>query len=433
MRSWRTGLALKFSRLPKIGLRREWFPIGKNDLCVPLESEPAVFPDLPMTENDDPEWLKSLECYQPELDKKFAMHLAESHISYAEYSKMKRHQLGTEVMLKKRIYLDQKYWIYCRDAKCGRPQHPIHTEIWHLLQTLVNSGQFVCPVSYPVYNETFKQADSQRRMQLAETIDILSLGVALQPFPSLIQIELFHLLSSLSGTKLPSRNHMVWLPLGFVCGELVPHNTVFDAKTESAIQKAMYDTLAVCKFSMMVAAFQAAGHDLSMDDSAFQKQQTLRAELHETEFNSFKEVFMIEIAGALDAMRAEIDDVLKQTFEQRAKQTMFVSREDSDSGIKQLHNLLYKAYELEKLSTEFPSLHIGAGIHAAIRHQHRKYNKGDLDDHFHAKAALPYCNFFFTERILGTLLRSKPLEFDKQYACEVLWGDEEILNRLKRL
>lgn len=111
--------------------------------------------------------------------------------------------------------------------------------------------------------------------------------------------------------------------------------------------------------------------------------------------------------------------------------------EDTDTQSKDLtqgvSNLIFQAYKLGKLSTEFPQLHINSGIHAAIRYKNHTYNKGDFYDHLNASVALPYCDLFLTERVMGNLLTDKLLEYDKVYNCQVLWKDEEILEILKKL
>jgi hypothetical protein len=379
------------------------------------------------------DWLRFLDSHKTEHDRRLTQHLTEPHISSSEYSQKMRHELGSKALGKKRIYLDQKYWIYLRDAKNGIPQRPIHAGIWQIIRSSVNKGMAVCPVSYPVYCETFKQANPLKRRETAEIIDELSLGIAIQPFLELLKIELLHLLLHFSGMHTLPLENMVWLPVGYICGELIPTNTAFDAAIQTAIQKTMYDVMASSTFQAHIEALEPVATEMLHDDSEFQERQNTQCELHRHEFKTFHEAFMIEVRGFLDGIHAELDIALKQLYEKSSG----ILPDPNDMGatvaVRLYSNLLYHAYNEKKLTTEFPSLYIACGIHAATRHQNRTFSKGDRDDHLHAKSALPYFDIFLTERKLGTLLTSKPLEYDRQFSCEVLWNDDLILARLKEI
>jgi hypothetical protein len=82
------------------------------------------------------------------------------------------------------------------------------------------------------------------------------------------------------------------------------------------------------------------------------------------------------------------------------------------------------------LKQDLPTVYIGSAIYAAIDHKHRQFDDGDLFDHDHAIAALPYCDAFFTEKKLGTLLTEMPAQLDKEYDCRVLWKSDQVLAEL---
>lgn len=89
-------------------------------------------------------------------------YLSEDSVSPAAHSLGRRRALAKRVLGRKRIYLDQKYWIYCRDAMLGRPQKPIHDALWAKLLTLVSAAKVLCPAGITVLLETQKQRDPKK-------------------------------------------------------------------------------------------------------------------------------------------------------------------------------------------------------------------------------------------------------------------------------
>ena len=98
-----------------------------------------------------------------------------------------------------------------------------------------------------------------------------------------------------------------------------------------------------------------------------------------------------------------------------------------------MQNLVGNLFKYGKVGASLPGIRILAGIHAALRYKRQPLKKGDMHDHMHARIALPYCDFFLTEKNLGNLLTRPPLEYDKLYGCRVLWQDEQILAALEEL
>ena len=383
-----------------------------------------------------PAWLKALEQSDRDTREREQRHFAEPHISAAQHSRSRRLALGAEVLGKTSIYLDQKYWIYCRDAMMGRPQKPIHTSIWNSLKALVESNRVVCPVTYPIFAETSKQGNVEKRRRTAKVIDALSRGVAIQPFTELIRIELYHLLEShLKGVDAvyPLRR-LVWTYAGWVMGEMIPHSPAFDDATNNAIQKCMFDRIAIAPFSTIIEATASEEPPRLEDNDEYYAKMNTDTVQHQHEVTSFEAVFQSEVAGFLDTIRPEITSLLAHQFSAATKQSAPVP--DSPEAVEATRrylNLIYHACRLWKLTTQFPALHIYAGIHAAVRSRTQPHKKGDQLDHLHAHAALGYCNAFFTEKNLGHLLSSPPLEYAAAYGCRVLWNDDDVLSYVKSL
>ncbi len=382
------------------------------------------------------DWLKGLEQSDPDARKREARHFAEPHISAAQYSRSRRLALGAEVLGKTRIYLDQRYWIYCRDAMMGCPQKPIHADIWSNLKALAEGNRAVCPVTCPILLETLKQGDPEKRRHTAKAIDALSQGVAIQSRDDLIRTELYHLLISLQkgSSAVHPLNRMGWTYAGWVLGEAVPHCAAFDEATNNGIQKCMFDTLSAVPFSILVESLSNADTASLGDDEAFYAKLNADTDEHQHQVTSFDAVFASEVAGVLDTMRPAINDLLRHHCTTTCNQPAPTA--DSAEALKVEQwgvNFIYLAYKQKRLTTQFPALHIYAGIHAAIRSRTQPHKKGDLWDHLHAHAALGYCSAFFTEKNLGNLLSSPPLNYAAAYGCHVLWNDDDVLSYLRSL
>jgi hypothetical protein len=63
----------------------------------------------------------------------------------------------------------------------------------------------------------------------------------------------------------------------------------------------------------------------------------------------------------------------------------------------------------------------------------RPYHDGDVEDFFHAAAAVEYFNSFLTERSLKHSLLSKPVDVENKYGCQILATEDEVLEHLREL
>jgi hypothetical protein len=381
-----------------------------------------------------PDWLKALRKSDPHAAERDKRHFAEPHIPAEQHSRARLLALGKDVLKKTRVYLDMKYWIYCRDARAGHAQKPAHTEIWRILSELTAAKRVVCPVTYPILAQTLRNVGTRR--QTAEAIDILSQRVAVQPFNVLVGNELHHLWASrLKGQDaVCPRSRLAWTFSGWLMGEPVLRVPGLDDSTVNCMRKCIFDRLAAADFSMTLDALSEG--DSPVRDEYDELYTTLNtgAAAHRHEVTSFEAVFLSEVDGTLDTMKPQITDLLARMFTAETHQPApSPDSPEAKEATTRAANLIYHAYRLKKLTTEFPALHIGAGLHAAARLQDHPYKRGDLWDFRHAHPALAYCSAFLTEKKLGNLLCRPPLNYDKAYGCNVLWNDDVVVEYLRRL
>jgi len=152
------------------------------------------------------------------------------------------------------------------------------------------------------------------------------------------------------------------------------------------------------------------------------------------ENNSFKQLFLSELAGVLDLCIPTFEDTMIYLFKKEQGYEPTPSEVKSSEAGKQIANAVYNLFRKNKLQTYFPTLVIGAGLHASVRWDaKRKFKRNDLHDFRHAQTALPYFDFFFTEHSLRDLVTRSNVGFDKKYSCEVFSYPNEALRRAKEI
>lgn len=371
---------------------------------------------------------------RPGFEQQLHRHFEERDVTAEAYSRKRRLELGADILRKVRIYLDQRFWIFCRDAMLGSPAQPIHLKIFELLCELVDQGKAVCPVSYPVLSETFKQGDKQRRLATARCVDRLCRGVAIQPFATLIEAELLRLFMARSDPKrkLYPLKQMVWNYASWVVGEVTPKSTFFDEQTSDALAKGLYDIMAIVPFEHLVESVPGLPPELPIDERTWATEANAGATQHQHEVTSFETVLLSEIAGALDSTDATFQRVNRWMYKDATgHEAPPINSPEVREGARISRNLVYHAFRLGKITTDLPFFHIVSGIYAALRYRQQPFKHGDLWDMKHAHSALGYCDAFFTERSMGNLICQSPLRYDQTYNCRVLWDETKVLEYLQ--
>src|ERR1035437_10187920 len=172
----------------------------------------------------------------------------------SQYSKSLLLALGEKALSKKRIYLDQKYWIKLRQAKNGHPEEECDVAIYDSIQSLVTSGKLVCPVSNIVFDETLRIPSPELRLQHAGIIDALSEGIAIQPTHVLDQLELTHFYRkhSIGEERCHPIKQMAWIFIGYILGECHPQNPGFDTETNNRLQMMFFEHMSHVSFVELI-------------------------------------------------------------------------------------------------------------------------------------------------------------------------------------
>jgi hypothetical protein len=137
-------------------------------------------------------------------------------------------------------------------------------------------------------------------------------------------------------------------------------------------------------------------------------------------------LFLSELGGCLDVYEDVFNDCLEEMFFQHAgRYPTEAEKEASDR--KAYCKIIYNCFRLKKITTELPTFRIFPDLNAMARwNTDRKYRDGnDTLDFMHANAALPYFDYFFTERELKTMISQRGL--DTLFNCQVESDPKKVL------
>jgi len=351
--------------------------------------------------------------------KSFKEHFDEPDISIDLHTNRRIKALGQSLRSRRAVYLDMCFWIVLRDA-AGNPQIDTARKLLDLLREKTKAGLIFCPISENTFVELMKQSDPTSRTMTAALIDELSLGITLIPEDMRVGTEVAHFLYKNSGhTDLYSLEELVWCKLSYVLGILHPYKTPFDPSTERAIQKAFFDhmwTIPLMQMVEQIGDAEIPGRDfgnLANDLNAGIAE-------HAHELRSFKQAYKAEAWGVVDIAGAIAADTIPEIAAARGIILPEPTSEERQQAENSYKNLMALALEKGKAQKELRTMHILASLHASLRwNKGQKFVSNDIFDFHHATAALAYCDAFFTEGPLCTMIQQKHLQLDKQFECYV--------------
>lgn len=366
----------------------------------------------------------------------FEKHKNESEKSLDDYFKELRLKLGKEMNNKIKIYLDTKYWIYLRDYIMGRNKDKNIKQIYELLHEGVDKDKLICPVSDAIFYEITQQTDSSTLKETVALIDSLSKGITIISSIERIKFEILYFIYSLNGwsNNLYSPDEFVWTKVSYLLGLTSFESKLFSREDERVIQKAFVDQMwtfsltdIIDKLGMEALLRMPRINDIS-------KQLNVDKVKYSHENNSFKQIFMSEVAGILDVIKPDIQEMLVYIYKEQFNKEPDATELESFKSEEMFANVIYNVVDSNKIGLYLPTLIIIAKLHAGVRLDiQRKYRKNDQIDFQHASAALPYFDYFFTERSLMDLIKRKNINLQNVYHCRVFARSVEVLESLKSI
>ncbi|MFA5762378.1 MAG: hypothetical protein WC931_02175 [Bacilli bacterium] len=347
--------------------------------------------------------------------------------------------LGEELSGKTAIYLDMNYWIRLREAAAGNPHEDIDTALLTFLLENVAIGRLFCPISEATCLELGKQDDPESRAATAKLIGDLSLGVTLIDSQRRVALEIIHSLPPRIGESLPPLKYLVWTRLTSVMG--------LAAFTEAKLGTG---TMAISFFkhvwnmplseslplifgrSNRLDVFQKTANDLNAENLT-----------HSGDLRSFLKAYSDELSGLIDLC---VDTSIDFIIETAGWKGGPISGQGGEQTVLLKNSLKNYLFQLMKKKTTnsscgkaelqdiLPTLHIMASLGGSVRRDKRRPLKAnDLFDFWHAAAAIAYCDSFFTEKALRTMVMQKNLALDERHHCHVIADPVEALEYLRNL
>lgn len=355
--------------------------------------------------------------------------------SIDEYMKEHRLKLGKSIKNRFKIYLDTKYWGYLCDVALGKNTDENLIEIYNLLIKLSKEKKIICPLSYRLYSELFKQKDINRFNETTRIMELLSENIIIMFETERINYELLNFLNKHIKGKdsVYESDIFVWSKVCYILGTSFPKSLPFlsDEKNEY-IQKNFFEYIWEYPFSQMIKKISAEKKSNIIDSKKTTINNINKDKVKfEHELKNPHYVYMSELAGILTEYKEQIKNTFSNfaTIETNSKKQMGNNHEDN---IQPIINMIYNLFDNKKMNTYFPTFDIQAKMFSTIRwNKNQNFKVNDLDDIGHITTALPYYDYFFTEKSFSTLIKN--VEYDKKYSCCVEWKTENILNILKQL
>ncbi len=248
--------------------------------------------------------------FDPKLGPDVATSLAERparpEITFAQHLASLEEDVVREALGKARVYLDLRYWIFLRDADLGKPQKLVHSKLLKEMLRGVSEGRFVCPITEAVFFEVDRQGNTERRMQTVRMIDRLCRGIVIKNSCERAVCEIHDFFdAAIVRRELPTVPcRRVWVrPYSFLG---TPQVSGWGSAEDLAINKAFLSYAWTRSLEDLLTNTPVP--DGRSDDAlcANAVRITELSAKHASEMRSFKQIFVDEVAGLIDAHRAEI-------------------------------------------------------------------------------------------------------------------------------
>lgn len=349
-----------------------------------------------------------------------------SEMNVAEqYIKSKRTDAYRSLTSCKRVYLDTNYWIRLREAQ--RNTNPLDRELLEKVMSLVKRNKCIFPISEITFWEILKQSDFESLRQSASIVDKLSKGISIINEDERRTLEILSFMRKAQEKGSHETSELVWSKLSMnILYPILPQPENLEMK------KSLIDYISALSFSDMITVLEQNKHYepfFFQDNIDFLNEAK---EKYKNENNSFEQMFLSELGGYVDLFKESLNQAMIQLYYwDTGRYPTLEEKAGTDQNL--LRNVIYNFFKLKKATTEFPSYSILPELFAAVRwNTTRKHSDGnDTMDFLHASAALPYFDFFFTERELNTIIRQRKL--DARFNCVVESDPNKVLEILNSL
>lgn len=341
------------------------------------------------------------------------------------YIKQKRLDIYDSIRTTKKIYLDTNYWIKLRDAEKYGNQTDI--KLLNKLKELVRIKKYIVPISEITFWEILKQSDFKTLKDSAILIDDFSNGISLITDEERRQLEFLIFMRKAQKKSTYESIELVWTKLSMnMLYNNLPQPEQYDLKIkfiEFLESITFFDILTIMEEKKIFKPFYFKDNIDFLNEAK---------EKYKNENNSFNQLFLSELGGYIDCFKDSLNQTMEQMYYwENGKHITEMEKSTIDqNGLK---NMMYSLFKHNKITTEFPTFSIIPELCASVRwNLSRKYVDGnDTFDFLHASSALPYYDFFFTEKELKTIICQRKL--NDRYNCIVESDTNKIIDILDKL
>lgn len=253
-----------------------------------------------------------------------------------------------------------------------------------------------------------------------------------------IQAEILHFFHryTYDPNDLYPLKHLVWTKICYSIGSHLPSNTAFSPGDELVIQKSFFDQLWGASLSELceMVGYEVVNNVPRMPDLSNLLNEDAEAEREKNKDTSFKQIFVDEIYFLARYIEPMLKEGMEYMYVKETGNSITEGERKASAEDRSLVNMLCNIFRLGKEGTNFPTLKVGAGVHAAVRiDKKRRFVGNDYYDFRHAQAALPYCDYFFTEKNLKHILTMNSLAYEKEYDCRISSKHRDVLDVLKKI
>ena len=338
---------------------------------------------------------------------------------FNKYLQQKQVEIGKSIRNHKIIYLDTNYWIKLRNQ--AKKENSEDRVLFDKLTDLVESNRCIIPVSEITFYEILKQSDINSLKDSANLIDNLSKGISIISESERRHLEFVNFVREKTGGTMLNLQEAVWTKLS-----LNILYKVFLKYDSNMLSNEFIDFLSNISFEKMIIQLQSTGNLTPFKFKDDVDALNIAKEKYKTENKTFNEMYLSELGGYLEVFETDLNDSMEYVFFLDYGRFP-TDKEKENINPRHCRNMIYNLSKYNKLNNELPSFRIFPELNSSIRwNKDRKYKDGnDTLDFLHTSSALPYFDFFFTERELKTIIVQQKL--DKLYNCKVESKETEIL------
>ncbi len=349
-----------------------------------------------------------------------------------EYIKILKIQLGSEMSKRKLIYLDLNFWINLRKCMANEKVEDDFYKFYNLLLPLVEQKKVLCPINHSVFSELLKQNDLDSRIKTAKVIDLFSNSVTLIFAFEREELEFQYYIRQrlLNESFLTPIEQYVWVKIPYIMGVAIPHNDNIDAETQKKIQIEYFKYSWTITLEEMMKNYLRDSVLPFLDTSQRASKLNEGKFAHSDEMKSLSNLFKMELKGALSVIIEVVSDYFKILSKNKPEILSSLKNKLDINNPKDFCNKIEDDILKENIGKYLPDIFINTCIHTLMRwDKKRQFKANDLYDFEHARAALPYFQYFFTERPLKHMLSMKPYELAKRYDC-IVENDIKNINEI---